>query len=144
MRAEQLHLQVVTPEQAVYSEQVDAVVLPGSEGELGVLPGHVPLLTKLGIGEMVVHREDDRRRFFVSRGFAEILGDRVRVMAEECEGVEEIDIEQARADLREAEEEVEKLEAREGEDEDDLEDRYRERLEKNRKRLMMSGEMDDE
>lgn len=145
MRAEQIHLQVVTPEQAVYSENVDAVVLPGSEGELGILPGHVPLLTKLDIGEMVIHQEDEQRRFFVVRGFAEILGDRVRVMAEECEGVEEIDIEQARSDLREAEEEVEKIEARDDEeDEDELLERYRERLEKNRKRLMMSGEEDDD
>jgi F-type H+-transporting ATPase subunit epsilon len=143
MRAEKLHLQVVTPEQAVFSEEVDAVVLPGSEGELGILPGHIPLLTKLDIGEMVVHQEDRQRRFFVVRGFAEILGDRVRVLAEECEGVEEIDIEQARADLREAEQEVEKMEAS-GADEEELTDQYRERLEKNRKRLMMSGEMDDE
>lgn len=143
MRAEQLHLQVVTPEQAVFSEKVDSVVLPGSEGQLGVLPGHIPLLTKLDIGEMVVHQGDEERSFFVVRGFAEILGDRVRVLAEECEGVEDIDIEQARADLREAEEEVEKMEARE-EDEDELLEQYRERLEKNRKRLMMSGEMDDE
>lgn len=143
MRAEQLHLQVVTPEQAVFSEKVDSVVLPGSEGQLGVLPGHIPLLTKLDIGEMVVHQGDEERSFFVVRGFAEILGDRVRVLAEECEGVEDIDIEQARADLREAEKEVEKMEARE-EDEEELLEQYRERLEKNRERLMMSGEMDDE
>lgn len=144
MRAETLQLQIVTPEQAVFSEEVDAVVLPGSEGQLGILPGHVPLLTKLDIGEMVVHQEEETRRFFVVRGFAEILGDRVRVLAEECEGVEDIDIEQARTDLREAESEVEKIEARDEDEEDELLERYKERLEKNRKRLMMSGEMDDE
>ena len=125
------------------AEEVDAVVLPGTNGELGVLPGHVPLLTRLDIGEMVVHDSGDQRKFFVVRGFAEILGDRVRVLAQECEGIDEIDVEKARAEFKEAEREVQKLEERREEDEEELLDRYRESLRKNRTRLMMSGEMDE-
>ncbi|MFB6372511.1 MAG: F0F1 ATP synthase subunit epsilon [Bradymonadaceae bacterium] len=143
MRPDQIQLEVVTPERAVLAEEVDAVVLPGTNGELGVLPGHVPLLTRLDIGEMVVHSSGEQRRFFIVRGFAEILGDQVRVLAQECEGVEEIDVEKARAELEEAEQEVQKLEERRDEDEEDMLERYRDSLRKNRQRLMMSGEMDE-
>ena len=143
MIPEQIHLEVVTPEEAVLTEEVDEVDLPAVEGQIGVRPGHVPLLTSLNIGEMVVRSEGKERRFFVVRGFAEILSDTVRVLAQECEGVEDIDIESARADLREAERELERLEAKEpAAGEEELQERYRESLRKNRMRLMMSG--DDE
>ncbi len=144
MKSERLQLEVVTPERAVLAEEVDEVVLPGSDGELGVLPGHIPLLTKLDIGEMVVRDGEEQRSFFVVRGFAEILGDQVRVLAEECEGVDEIDVEQARAELREAEREVQRLEEERDADEEELLDNYKESLRKNRTRLMMSGEDVDE
>ena len=142
MRPEHIHLEVVTPERAVLAEDVDEVVLPGAEGQIGVLPGHMPLLTKLDIGEMVVRAADGERRFFVVRGFAEILGDRVRVLAQECEGADEIDVEKARAELRDAEQEVQKLE--ESKEEEELLERYRESLKKNRLKLMMSDEEIDE
>lgn len=141
MRADQIHLEVVTPERAVLAEDVDGVVLPGMEGELGVLPGHMPLLTQLGIGEMVVKSEEDERHFFVVRGFAEVLGDRVRVLAQECEGVEDIDIDQARRELQEAEKEVQKLE--EERTEEELLQKYRDSLKKNRMRLMLSDDVDE-
>lgn len=144
MQRDEFHLQVVTPERAVFAEDVEAVVLPGEDGQLGVLPGHIPLLTNLDIGEMIVRQDGEQRQFFISGGFAEILGDRVRVMAEECEGVEDIDVEKARAELREAEQQVEKLEGSDDDEDEELVEKYRERLEKNRKRMMMSGEMDDE
>jgi len=144
MKSERLQLEVVTPERAVLADQVDEVVLPGSNGELGVLPGHIPLLTKLDIGEMVIKDGEEERRFFVVRGFAEILGDQVRVLAQECEGVDEIDVEEARAELREAEREVERLEEERDSDEEELLENYRESLRKNRTRLMMSGEDMDE
>lgn len=137
-------MKVVTPERAVLSEEVDQVVLPGSDGELGVLPGHIPLLTKLDIGEMVVTQDGEEEKYLVVGGFAEIFGDHVRVLAQECEGIDEIDIEQARAELREAEKEVEKLEGERGGDAEDLAEEYRESLRKNRMRLMMSGEVDEE
>ncbi len=126
------------------TDEVDEVVLPGSQGQLGVLPGHIPLLTKLQIGEMLVRDGGEERRFFVNRGFAEILGDQVRVLAQECEGVDEIDVEAARDELQEAEREVRRLEDEGGGEDEELLDNYRESLRKNRKRLMMSGEDVDE
>jgi len=147
MRPDKLQLEVVTPEQAVLTAEVDEVDLPGELGQIGVLPGHVPTLTKLGIGEMVVYDNGSETHYFIVRGFAEILGDRVRVLAQECEGVDEIDIERAREELAEAEEEVERLEEeRTGEDteEDELLERYRESQQKARRRLMVKGEMDEE
>lgn len=147
MRPDKLQLEVVTPEQAVLTAEVDEVDLPGELGQIGVLPGHVPTLTKLGIGEMVVYDNGSETHYFIVRGFAEILGDRVRVLAQECEGVDEIDIEKAREALAEAEEEVERLEEeRTGEDteEDELLERYRESQQKARRRLMVKGEMDEE
>ncbi|MFB6262985.1 MAG: ATP synthase F1 subunit epsilon [Bradymonadaceae bacterium] len=142
MTDDRIKLQVLTPEQAVLAEEVDEVVLPGEEGELGVKPGHDPLLTSLGIGEMVVSTDGEKRRFFVDRGFAEVFARQVRVLAEDCEGVEEIDVQQAREKLAEAEQEIERLESAESE-EDELLDSYRESLKKQRRRLALSGEDDE-
>ena len=147
MRPDKLQLEVVTPEQAVLAEEVDEVDLPAEMGQIGVLPGHVPTLTKLGIGEMVVYEDGSEEHYFIVRGFAEILGDRVRVLAQECEGVDEIDIERARQELAEAEQEVERLEEeRTGEDteEDEMLESYRESLRKARRRLMVTDELDEE
>jgi F-type H+-transporting ATPase subunit epsilon len=94
---ESLHLEVVTPEGRLVSEVVDEVVLPGSEGSLGVRPGHTPLLTSLGIGELVYRRGSDRRLLAIAWGFAEVLPDRVSVLAEIAERAEGIDRERATA-----------------------------------------------
>src|SRR6266446_3834651 len=82
---ESIHLEVVTPDKRVVSEVVDAVVLPGTEGSLGVLPGHTPLLTTLGIGELTYSRGGARRFVAIAWGFAEVLPDRVSVLAEIAE-----------------------------------------------------------
>jgi F-type H+-transporting ATPase subunit epsilon len=98
-----LELQIVTPERLVLAEPVDEVLLPGSEGYLGVLPGHAPLLTGLGVGE-VEYRVQGRRHFLaVSGGYAEVLRDRVIVLAETAERAEEIDPERAREQRQRAE-----------------------------------------
>jgi F-type H+-transporting ATPase subunit epsilon len=94
---ESLHLEVVTPEGRLVSEVVDEVILPGSEGSLGVRPGHTPLLTSLGIGELVYRRGSDRRLLAIAWGFAEVLPDRVSVLAEIAERAEGIDRERATA-----------------------------------------------
>ncbi len=91
-----LHLEVVTPEARVVSEVVDEIVLPGSEGSLGVLPGHAPLLTGLGIGEVMYRRGTVRRFVAIAWGFAEVLPDRVSILAEIAERAEAIDRERAR------------------------------------------------
>lgn len=90
-----IHLEVVTPEKRVVAEIVDEVVLPGSQGYLGVLPGHAPLLTDLGIGELTFRRGGRRHYVALAWGFAEILPERVTVLAEIAERAEEVDRERA-------------------------------------------------
>ncbi len=98
-----LELQIVTPERLVLAEPVDEVVLPGSEGYLGVLPGHAPLLTALGVGE-VEYRIAGKPHFLaVAGGFAEVLRDRVIVLADTAERPDEIDLERAREQRARAE-----------------------------------------
>ena len=94
---ESIHLEIVTPERRLVSEVVDEVILPGSEGSLGVRPGHTPLLTTLGIGELVYRRGGDKRYLAIAWGFAEVLPDRVSVLAEIAERAEGIDRERAAA-----------------------------------------------
>jgi len=81
-----IELELVTPERLAFTEQADFVVLPGLEGEIGVLPGHAPLLTQLAAGELRIQRGDNTELFAVSGGFAEVLRDRVRVFAETAGG----------------------------------------------------------
>jgi len=91
----QIHLDVVTPERLVFSEVVDEVILPGSEGYLGVRPGHVPLMVGLGVGELFWRRGSREDRMAMAMGYAEVLPDRVVVLAETVERAEEIDTERA-------------------------------------------------
>ncbi len=101
-----IKLEVVTPDRHLLSEVVDEVTLPGSEGYLGVLPGHLPLLTTLGIGIMSYHKGPAKFIFSVSGGFVEILPDRVIVMADTLERPEEIDVARAQAAKERAEKEL--------------------------------------
>jgi F-type H+-transporting ATPase subunit epsilon len=99
MLPESIQLEVVTPERRVVSETVDEVILPGSEGYLGVLPGHTPLLTTLGIGQIMFRRGTARHYLATVGGFAEVLPDRVSILAEVAERAEEIDRERAQKAL---------------------------------------------
>src|SRR5262245_14712943 len=96
-RPESLHLEIVTPEGRLVSEIVDEVILPGSEGSLGARPGHTPLLTSLGIGLLIYRRGTDSSLLAIAWGFAEVLPDRVSVLAEIGERAEDIDRERATA-----------------------------------------------
>jgi F-type H+-transporting ATPase subunit epsilon len=96
-------LEVVTPEREVVRESVAEVQLPGLSGYLGILPGHTPLLTELGIGPLIYKKGSESGFIAVIGGFAEVLPERVTVLAEAAERSEEIDPGQARADLTEAE-----------------------------------------
>ncbi len=88
-----LLLQVVTPERSVVHEEVDEILLPGSEGYLGVLPGHTPLLTSLKIGEIKYRQEGNQTKFLaVSWGFVEVLPDKVTVLADLAERPDDIDV----------------------------------------------------
>ena len=98
-----LLLEIVTPERLAYSDTVDAVVLPGSEGELGVLPHHAPLLTMLGVGELRIRKSGAEESFAIVGGFLQVRPDRVVVMAETADMASEIDLEKAQEARREAE-----------------------------------------
>jgi F-type H+-transporting ATPase subunit epsilon len=89
--AEGLTLEVATPTRLVVSEVVDEVVVPGHEGYFGVLPGHAPFLTTLGIGELMYRRGRDEHHLAVSGGFAEVRNDKVIVLADTAERPDEID-----------------------------------------------------
>jgi F-type H+-transporting ATPase subunit epsilon len=90
-----LALELVTPDQAVVHEHVDEVELPGAGGYFGVLPGHAPLLAVLGVGEMWYRRGQDRFHLSLFGGFAEVLPDRVIVLARVAERAEDIDVDRA-------------------------------------------------
>jgi F-type H+-transporting ATPase subunit epsilon len=94
-----LRLEIVTPDAVVYSEDVDMVTLPGVEGQMGVLPQHVPLMTQMVPGEMIVRKGGQDRFLAVGEGFVEITGDRVAVltdMAVAAESIDEAKAEEAR------------------------------------------------
>ena len=99
-----LKFEIVTAERVIYSADVDIVIAPGVEGQLGILPHHAPLLTMLQPGELVVRKEGEETAIFVSGGFLEVMQNRVTVLADAAERAEEIDIERAEAAKRRAEE----------------------------------------
>lgn len=98
-----LQLEIVTPERLAYSDTVDSVVLPGSEGEMGVLPHHAPLLATLGIGELRIRKGGAEEAFAIVGGFVQVRPDKVVVMAETADMASEIDVEKAQEARREAE-----------------------------------------
>jgi F-type H+-transporting ATPase subunit epsilon len=106
MLPETLTLEVVTPDRAVVRESVAEVSLPGRGGYLGILPGHTPLLTELATGALSYRQGSQTRRLAVSGGFAEVLPDRVIVLAEAAERAEEIDTARARTALSAAEKQL--------------------------------------
>ena len=105
MLPDSIELIIVTPERQLLREAVVEVTLPGAEGQLGVLPGHAPLITELGIGELSYETKGSGESVPVAviSGFAEILGDRVTVLAETAERPEEIDIPRAEEAKKRAE-----------------------------------------
>ena len=94
--AEQIQLEVVTPERRVLSEVVDSVNVPGMNGEMGILPGHTPLISQLQTGVLSYVQNGTQHRLHVSGGFVEVNADRVSVLAEIAERPEEIDAARAR------------------------------------------------
>ena len=89
--ADRLTLEIATPTRLVVTESVDEIIIPGSQGYFGVLPGHAPFLTTLGIGELTYRVGRDERYLAVSGGFAEVRNDKVIVLADTAERPEEID-----------------------------------------------------
>ena len=102
-----LQLEIVTPEKLAYEDEVDSVVLPGSEGELGILPHHAPLVSTLGAGELRLRKGGSEESFAIVGGFLQVRPDRVVVMAETADLASEIDLEKAQEARREAEKALE-------------------------------------
>ena len=90
-----IQLSIVTPERSLLNEQVDELLIPGADGYLGVLPGHAPLFTELKVGELSYRKGNTWTSLAVAWGFAEVLPDQVRVLAETAERAQEIDLERA-------------------------------------------------
>ncbi|MBM2826154.1 MAG: F-type H+-transporting ATPase subunit epsilon [Dehalococcoidia bacterium] len=101
-----LRLEIVTAERSLFSGDVDTVIAPGIEGELGILPNHVPLLTALTYGELVAKKGNEEFSFAIGGGFLEVRPDKVVVLADVAERAEEIDLERAEIARRRAEERV--------------------------------------
>ncbi len=99
-----IKLDIVTAERVVYSEDVDVVVAPGIEGQLGILPHHAPLMTTLQAGELWVRKAGEEFFMAISGGFLEVRPDRVIVLADVAERAEEIDAARAEEAKRRAEE----------------------------------------
>jgi F-type H+-transporting ATPase subunit epsilon len=98
-----LQLDVITPERRLLSEQVDSVTVPGLNGELGILPGHTPLISALQTGVLAYTQGATTRRLLVSGGFLEVNADRVSVLADLAEFPEEVNAQTARAERDDAE-----------------------------------------
>ena len=99
-----IDLQIVTPERRLVQEQVDEVEIPGAEGYFGVLPGHTPLLASLTVGELWYRKGQEKFYLSIAFGFAEVLPDRVTILARIAERPEDISIERAESARKRAEE----------------------------------------
>lgn len=104
-----IKLDIVTAERSVYTDEVDVIVAPGVEGQLGILPHHAPLMTILQPGELVVRKGGQEEYLAITGGFLEVRPDRVIILADSSERVEEIDIARAEAAKKRA---LERLEQR--------------------------------
>lgn len=107
--AEELTLEIVTPERMVFSGVVEEVTIPGTEGEFGVLRGHASLLSSVDVGELGFVRDQKKTRYAVNTGYAEVTASKVTVLVETAERADEIDVERARRARERAEEKMAKL-----------------------------------
>lgn len=99
-----LALEIVTPDRLLVKEQVDEVEIPGASGYFGVLPGHTPLLASLQVGELWYRKGQEKTYLVIAFGFAEVLPDRVTILAQIAEKADEIDVVRARSAKTRAEE----------------------------------------
>ena len=101
--ADTLKLEIVTPEAKIYSEEVEMVTLPGSEGALGIYPNHVPLMTQVHAGEIIVNRGSTEEVLAVGEGFIEVTGDHVAILTDNAANSADIDEDAAEKACRKAE-----------------------------------------
>ena len=98
-----LRLEIVTPEKLAYEDDVDMVLVPGIDGEMGILPHHTPLVSLLGVGELKIRKGGSEESFAIAGGFLQVRPDKVVVMAETADLASEIDLEKAQQARAEAE-----------------------------------------
>jgi F-type H+-transporting ATPase subunit epsilon len=103
-----IQLEIVTPERLVVQDAVEEVTIPGKGGYLGILPGHAPLITEVAVGQIAYRSAGSVKRLAVAWGFAEVLAEKVTILAETAEKAEEIDVSRAQSAKRRAEEELKK------------------------------------
>jgi len=101
-----LRLEIITAEREVFADDVNVVVAPGTEGQLGILPHHAPLITMLHPGELLIRKDSEETYMAITGGFLEVRPDKVIVLADACERAEEIDIARAEEAKSRAEEQL--------------------------------------
>lgn len=101
--AETIELQIVTPERLVVKDAAEEVQIPGKAGYMGILPGHAPLISELAVGEIVYRSSGQTHHLACAWGFAEVLPEKVTILAESAERANEIDVTRAEESLRKAE-----------------------------------------
>jgi F-type H+-transporting ATPase subunit epsilon len=111
--AEGFQLEIVTPEKLVVRDAADEIQIPGRNGYIGVMPGHAPLITELGAGEITYRSGGQVHRFSMAWGFAEVLPERVTILAETVERADEIDVMRAQESLSKAEESLKSAQSEE-------------------------------
>jgi F-type H+-transporting ATPase subunit epsilon len=107
--ADTIQLEIATPDRLLVHERVSEVQVPGANGMMGILPGHAPLLSRLGIGELSYLAQGRRRCLSVSGGFVEVSQDHVRVLADTAEKADEIDVKRAEEALRRAQDRLSRV-----------------------------------
>ena len=104
-------LEIITAESEIYSDEVELVVAPGIEGQLGILPHHAPLMTALQPGEILIRKDGEETFLAVTGGFMEVMGNKVTILADACERSEEIDEARAQEAVERARERLEHQES---------------------------------
>ena len=99
-----MQLEVITAEEQVFSDEVDLVVAPGIDGQLGILPHHAPLMTMLQPGELMIRKDGEDSYLVVTGGFLEVIGNKVTILADACEHSEDINEERAQTAMQQAQE----------------------------------------
>jgi F-type H+-transporting ATPase subunit epsilon len=101
--ADTFQLEIVTPEKMVVRDVAEEMQIPGKDGYLGILPGHAPLITELAVGEITYRKDNNTHHLSVAWGFAEVLPDKVTILAETAERPEDIDAKRAQEAKQRAE-----------------------------------------
>ena len=86
-----MNIEIVTPEAKVYEDTIDSVVMPTTSGEIDILPGHIPIVTEIMAGELIVSQSGKRQSLAISKGFVQCVGDKISILAEDAIHIDEID-----------------------------------------------------